>query len=61
MMIDLFYQLLKVNFFFDEIDLVGIDNQERCFRIIKEEVISLWSEAKHLEVNFPITLKVFKM
>jgi len=29
--------------------------------LIKEEIISLWPEEKYLEVNFPITLKVFKI
>ena len=35
--IDLFYQLFQVIFFFDEIYLIGINDQEGSFRIIKKE------------------------
>ena len=37
--IDLFYQLFQVIFFLDEIYLIGINDQEGSFGIIKKEII----------------------
>ena len=39
MAVDLYYQLFKITFFFNKVDLIGIYDQKRCVGIIKKEII----------------------
>ncbi len=39
MTIDFIYQLLQIDFFSHNVDLVGIDHQERGFHIIEEKIV----------------------